>query len=98
MMTLQPDKRFKYGDQVIFMPPPAAYQILRERPRPLGRGCRARRTEFGFFVRGIVGQYFLHQIRQIAPVLFGQSPKPFFEFLVDFHVQNFVRHVDSGYG
>ena len=25
MITLQPDKRFKYGDQVIFMPPPGAY-------------------------------------------------------------------------
>lgn len=31
------------------------YRILRERPSSLGRGCRARRTKFAFFLRGIVG-------------------------------------------
>ena len=75
---------------------PGLLPELREKPRPSGRGWRARRTPFAFFLCGIVGKHFLDQIRQIAPVLFSQPPQPIFQFLVDFHVQNFAGHVYSG--
>jgi len=72
------------------------YHWLREKLRPLRLGWIALRTKFGFFFRRVICQNLMNKIRQVATVLLSQQPQPIFQFLVDFHVQNFVGHVDSG--
>lgn len=53
MITLQPDKRFKYGDQVIFMPPPAAYSKQCLQARCVGKKgfvAKMQSEEYGLVV------------------------------------------------
>lgn len=53
MMELQPDKRFKYGDLVLFMPPPAAYSQQSQQARCVGKKgfvARMQSEEYGLVV------------------------------------------------
>ena len=53
MMTLQPDKRFKYGDLVLFMPPPAAYSKQCLQARCVGKKgfvAKMQSEEYGLVV------------------------------------------------
>lgn len=50
---LQPDKRFKYGDLVLFMPPPAAYSKQCLQARCVGKKgfvARMQSEEYGLVV------------------------------------------------
>ena len=53
MITLQPDKRFKYGDLVLFMPPPAAYSQQSLQARCVGKKgfvAKMQSEEYGLVV------------------------------------------------
>ena len=98
------DTRFRgYDGKSQVSESPAGLPELREKPRPYfgfaqyrsGRGWIARRTKFAFFLCRIVRKHFLDQIGQIAPVQYSEFPQSLFQFLVDFHVQNFASHVES---
>ena len=67
----------------------AAYftRILRGKPRPSGRGCRARRTKFALFLPDVFTKNGFNIIGERSVVLLGKIAKLCLEIRDNFHVQ-----------